>query len=87
MSRPAGSFVAFSRALRFVSLTLALAVIGACAWMRQSQYPGCLDLESECRARADCCSEFCANGECVENPYTGGSKLEPRGHEPSLHVE
>ena len=88
MSRPEGYFLGLSRAVRVVSLALALTAIGACALMnRQSQYPRCLELEAECHARADCCSDFCANGECVENPYTGDGKLEPRGNEPTVHVE
>jgi hypothetical protein len=76
------------RRMRFLWLTLVLIELGACALMRRpSQDPRCLDLESECRTDAECCSDFCANGECVDNRYQGGSKLVPRRNERTPHAE
>jgi hypothetical protein len=56
--------------MRVLWLAAALLGICACALMRRpSQGERCLDLDAHCRASDDCCSRFCANGDCVENPY------------------
>jgi hypothetical protein len=60
--------------MRVLWLAAALLGISACALMRRPfESERCLQLEAPCHASNDCCSNFCANGECVENPYSGGS--------------
>jgi hypothetical protein len=74
--------------VRFFWLAAALLAICSCALMRGPlEQPRCLDLEATCHASPDCCSNFCANGECVENPYSGGATLVPRRNVTPGHLE
>ena len=74
--------------MRVLWLAAALLGICACALMRgPSPSERCLDLGVHCYASHDCCSAFCANGDCVENPYAGSSTLLPRDNEPARHAE
>jgi hypothetical protein len=74
--------------VRFFWLAAALLAICSCALMRRPFVDArCLDLDAPCHASPDCCSNFCANGECVENPYAGGATLVPRGNVRARHAE
>jgi hypothetical protein len=58
--------------MRVLWLAAALLGIVACAQIqRYRESEKCLELSAHCHQNVDCCSRFCANGDCVENPHSG----------------